>query len=164
MMAKVRSQSYLKTKILSLLIIPIMQNQKNLNQKNLNQNSLYQKKLNLKNFEPKKIESKEFEEGIAERKKTDKTKKSNEKRNTVTEFNKGIVEKDKIIKKKLFKQYFRFQSFIDLQKHLYETKNKNLVHLTEIKPSGFKKETKQISEDEISGSGFESRCCHLKFR
>ena len=79
--------------------------------------------------------------------------KRGDEKNTVNEFNKQIVEKDKSINKKLFKKYFRFQSLVDMQKHLYKTKNteENIELVNKIKSglSDLKDEIKQMSEGEI---------------
>ena len=55
--------------------------------------------------EVEELEPKEYEENIRERTKLRREKRSNEK-DIVNEFNKQIVEKDEIINKELFEEYF----------------------------------------------------------
>ena len=45
------------------------------------------------------------------------------KKNAVADLNKQVLQKDKTINKDLFRQYFRYQSLVDMQKELYKTKN-----------------------------------------
>ena len=41
----------------------------------------------------------------------------------VSEINRQVIEKNKIISKQLLKKYFGFQDLISMQKELYKTKN-----------------------------------------
>ena len=68
--------------------------------------------------------------------------------NAVNEFNKLIVEKDKIINKALFKKYLGFQSLIDMQKQLYKTENTEtkLIQLIESDLSDLKEIIEEMSE------------------
>ena len=45
------------------------------------------------------------------------------KKNAVVELNKQAIQKDRNISKELFKQYFKFQTFIDMQEVLYKSRN-----------------------------------------
>ena len=99
-----------------------------------------------------KFKPKGYEECIAEGTKIRRQKKSDEK-NTVNELNKQDVQKDKIINKELFEQYFRYQSLVDMQKDLCKTKNtdrnKIQVDLIKIRLEKFKGDINRMSEDEI---------------
>ena len=65
-----------------------------------------------------------------------------------------LSEKDKIINKELFKQYFKFQSLIDMQKNLYKTKStyRNEIQVDLVK-SGLEKlknDIKKMSKHKIN--------------
>ena len=67
------------------------------------------------------------------------------------ELNRLVVEKDKIIKKELFKKYFGFQGLIDMPRELYKTKkdkNKGLVNVTKSGLADLENKIKEMSEDE----------------
>ena len=49
----------------------------------------------------------------------------------MSELNRLVVEKGKIIDKKIFKKYFVFQGLIDMKKEFNRDKNKSL-HITTI--------------------------------
>ena len=59
-----------------------------------------------------------FDESIRER-----VKLKRQKVDAVSEISKQIAEIDKAINKELFRQYFRYQDLIDMQKELYKTRN-----------------------------------------
>ena len=69
------------------------------------------------------------------------------------EFNELITEKDNIINKDLFQNYFRFKSLSAMKGGLYETKNtkqnKKLVALIKSGLIDLKKEIKKMSKEEI---------------
>ena len=73
-------------------------------------------------------------------------------KNIVSELNRQVVEKNKIINKELLKKYFGFQDLISMQKELYKTKNigkKNkLVHVIKSRLRHFSKEIKDMGEEE----------------
>ena len=64
-----------------------------------------------------------------------------------------IAKNDKIIKKKLFKNYFQFQSLSDMKKELFKLqnvhKNKELVQEIQIGLINLNKEIKKMPKDEI---------------
>ena len=65
-----------------------------------------------------------------------------------------LSEKDEIINKELFKQYFKFQSLIDMQKNLYKTKStyRNEIQVDLVK-SGLEKlknDIKKMSKHKIN--------------
>ena len=95
-----------------------------------------------------KSEPEEFEESIAERRKM-RRQKNLMKKNTVNEFNKLIVAKDKSINKDLIEKHFEIQSLVDMQKQLYKTKNteenKKLVQLVDSRLSDLEKEIQKMS-------------------
>ena len=109
-------------------------------------------KLGPEEYGLEKFKPKGYEESIAEGTKIRRQKKSDEK-NTVNELNKQDVQKDKIINKELFEQYFRYQSLVDMQKDLCKTKNtdrnKIQVDLIKIRLEKFKGDINRMSEDEI---------------
>ena len=71
----------------------------------------------------------------------------------MNELNKLVVEKDKIINKELFKKYFGFQSLIDMQTKLYETKNtdknKDLVNMIKSGLVDLENKIEEMPENEI---------------
>ena len=73
-------------------------------------------------------------------------------KNIVSELNRQVVEKNKIINKELLKEYFRFQDLISMQIELYKTKNtgKNnkLVNVIKSGLRDFKEEIKDMGEEE----------------
>ena len=70
----------------------------------------------------------------------------------LSELNRQVVEKNKIINKELLKEYFRFQDLISMQIELYKTKNtgkKNkLVNVIKSGLRDFKEEIKDMGEEE----------------
>ena len=79
--------------------------------------------------------------------------KKGDEKNTVNEFNKLIVEKDKIIYKQVSRRYFGFQILKDMQRELYKAKstdkNKDLVTMIDSGLVDLENETEQMSENEI---------------
>ena len=77
----------------------------------------------------------------------------NTEKNTANELNKLVVEKDKIINKELFTQYFKFQILIDMLKDLYKAKNtdktKIQVDLIKSRLEKLKDGINRMSENEI---------------
>ena len=47
----------------------------------------------------------------------------------MNEFNRPVVEKDKIMNKELLKKHFGFPGLIDMQRKLYKTKNRQKERL-----------------------------------
>ena len=74
--------------------------------------------------------------------------KQSDEKNTVNEFNKLIVERDKSKNKDLIKKHFWLQSLIDIQKQLYEIKNaeenKKLVQLIESRLNDLEEKSKNV--------------------
>ena len=72
-------------------------------------------------------------------------------KNIVSELNRQVVEKNKIINKELLKKYFRFQDLVSKQTELYKTKNtdkKNkLVNVMKSRLRDLRKDIEEMSDD-----------------
>ena len=68
-------------------------------------------------------------------------------KNIVSELNRQVVEKNKIINKELFKKYFRFQDLVSKQTELYKTKNTDKKNkLVNVMKSGLRDLRRDIEE------------------
>ena len=68
-------------------------------------------------------------------------------KNIVSELNRQVVEKNKIINKELLKKYFRFQDLVSKQTELYKTKNTDKKNkLVNVMKSGLRDLRKDIEE------------------
>ena len=69
----------------------------------------------------------------------------------MSEWNRQVVEKSKIINEELLKKYFGFQDLISIQKELYKTKNagksNKLVNVIKSGLKDFKKDIEQMGDD-----------------
>ena len=67
------------------------------------------------------------------------------------ELNRLVVEKGKIINKKLFKKYFGFQDLTDMQRELYKNTDKNtgIVNVIKNGLSDLRNKIEEMSEDGV---------------
>ena len=91
------------------------------------------------------------EESIGERVKLTR-QEFDENKDSVADFNKRLVRLDKTINKRLFRQYFGFQSLSNMQEELYKTRNKQMNKIqTDLNENNLEKlrnDIKNMSKDD----------------